>query len=98
MISSISSIFWGEPEESETNTEKEEDLNSDDEDWVVVGSTSKTEDNMDHVIYPLPLGEPTLTLLSSPPLPIATYRPEVILMIQRLKKEEKYSNQNILEK
>ena len=93
MISSISSIFWGETEESENNIEKEKDGNSsDDEDRVVVGPASKTGEGGEEVIYPLPLGDPTLTILSSPPLPIATCRPEIISMIQKLKKAEKYSN------
>ena len=93
MISSISSIFWGETEESENNIEKEKDGNSsDDEDRVVVGPASKTGEGGEEMLYPLPLGDPTLTILSSPPLPIPTYRPEIILMIQKLKKEEKYSN------
>ena len=92
MISSISSIFWGETEEPENNNGKKEDPSSDDEDWVVVGPASKTSKDGEEAIYPLPLEDPTLTFLSSPPLPIATYRPEIISMIQKLKKAEKYFN------
>ena len=84
MLSSISSIFWGEPSESITESEDVEDESSDEEDCVVVGPCCKVADEPGSALYSLPPGDPAFTLMSNPPLP-AAHSQDVILMIEGLK-------------
>ena len=69
MLSSISSIFWGEPSESITESEDVEDESSDEEEWVVVGPCCKVADEPGSALYSLPPGDPAFTVITSPPLP-----------------------------
>eukprot|EP00091_Calanus_sinicus_P018517 TRINITY_DN4259_c0_g1_i3.p1 TRINITY_DN4259_c0_g1~~TRINITY_DN4259_c0_g1_i3.p1 ORF type:complete len:149 (-),score=36.05 TRINITY_DN4259_c0_g1_i3:138-584(-) len=84
MITSISSIFWGEHSEPNTESEHTEDESSDDEEWVVVGPSSKAVDTPDTALYYLPPGDPAFTVMDNPPLPTEVSQ-EVILLIERIK-------------
>ena len=84
MISSISSIFWGEPTEPILETEDVEDQCFDEEERVVVGLSCKAPDTPDTAQYSLPPGDPAFTLMINQPLPPEDSQ-EVTLLIERLK-------------
>ena len=84
MISSISSIFWGEPTESIIETEDVDDQSFDEEERVVVGLSCKAPDTPDTGQYSLPPGDPAFTLMTNQPLPPEDSQ-EVILLIERLR-------------
>jgi hypothetical protein len=90
MISSISSIFWGEPSEPINETDNIDNESSDEEEWVVVGPSCKAADEPGTAQYSLPPGDPAFTVMSNPPVPTVVSQ-EVILFIESLKNGGNYS-------
>eukprot|EP00091_Calanus_sinicus_P018516 TRINITY_DN4259_c0_g1_i1.p1 TRINITY_DN4259_c0_g1~~TRINITY_DN4259_c0_g1_i1.p1 ORF type:complete len:149 (-),score=37.12 TRINITY_DN4259_c0_g1_i1:138-584(-) len=86
MITSISSIFWGEHSEPNTESEHTEDESSDDEEWVVVGPSSKADGTPNTALYSLPPGDPAFTVMDNTPLTPEVSQ-EVILLIERIKND-----------
>ena len=98
MISSLSSLFWGEPSvdsDFENPANKIEEISPDEDDWVIVGTGYKPSRSFDNALYTLPPGDPAFTMLSNPPSSMP-YRAEIVLMMRRLKCEENCSNSALL--